>query len=88
MKRIKHTEEQIIKVLKRYEAGEKAAELCREVGITQATFYNWKSKYSGMEVSDAKKLRALEEENRRLKRVVADLVLDNQMLKEVNSKKW
>ncbi len=88
MKRIKHTEEQIIRVLKRYEAGEKAADLAREVGITLATFYNWKSKFSGMDVSDAKKLRAFEEENRRLKRLVADLSLDIVMLKEVNSKKW
>jgi putative transposase len=65
MKRIKHTEEQIIRVLKRFEAGEKAADLAREVGITLPTFYNWKAKFGGMEVYDAKKLRALEEENRR-----------------------
>lgn len=82
MKRIKHTEEQIIKALKRFEAGEKAAALAREFGITLATFYNWKAKYGGMEVSEAKKLKALEEENRRLKRAVADLLLDNQMLKD------
>ena len=88
MKRIKHTEEQIIRVLKRFEAGEKAADLAREVGITLLTFYNWKSKFGGMEVSDAKKLRALEEENRRLKRLVADQALDLAMLKEINSKKW
>ncbi|MEY4596207.1 MAG: hypothetical protein RLZZ506_623 [Bacteroidota bacterium] len=88
MKRIKHTEEQIIRVLKRFEAGEKAADLAREVGITLPTFYNWKAKFGGMEVSDAKKLRALEEENRRLKRLVADQALDLAMLKEINSKKW
>jgi len=88
MKRIRFTEEQIISVLKRYEAGEKAADLSREAGITLATFYNWKAKYGGMEVSDARKLRGLEEENSKLKRLVANLMLDNEMLKDVNSKKW
>ena len=88
MKRIKHTEEQIIKALKRYEAGEKATVLTREFGITLPTFYNWKAKYGGMEVSEAKKLRALEDENRRLKRLVAEQALDISMLKDVNSKKW
>lgn len=88
MRRIKHTEEQIIRVLKRFEAGEKAADLAREVGITLPTFYTWKAKFGGMEVSDAKKLRALAEENRRLKRLVADQALDLAMLKEINSKKW
>ena len=88
MKRIKHTEEQIIKALKRFEAGEKAATLAREFGITLATFYNWKAKYGGMEVSEAKKLKALEDENRHLKRLVAEQALDISILKDVNSKKW
>lgn len=88
MKRIRFTEEQMISVLKRFEAGEKASDLAREVGITLPTFYNWKTKYGGMEVSDAKKLRALEEENSRLKRLVAEQALDIVMLKDVNSKKW
>ena len=63
-------------------------EVCRRLGVTQTTFYRWKSKYGGMEVSDARKLKALEEENRRLKHIVADLTLDVQMLKAVNAKKW
>lgn len=88
MKRVRFTEEQMISVLKRYESGEKAVDLSREVGITLPTFYNWKSKYSGMEVSDAKKLRGLEDENRRLKHLVAEQALDIVMLKDVNSKKW
>jgi putative transposase len=82
------TEEQIIKVLKEYEAGQPMAELCRRHGVSPATFYKWKAKFGGMEVSDAKKLRALESENARLKRMVADLHLDIEILKDVNSKKW
>jgi len=88
MKRIKYTEEQIIRVLKRFEAGVKAADLAREVGITLPTFYNWKAKFGWIEVSDAKKIRTLEEESRRLKRLVPDQALDLAMLKQVNSKKW
>ncbi|NJK91049.1 MAG: transposase [Blastochloris sp.] len=88
MKRKRYTEEQIIRTLKQQEAGTPVKELIRQVGITEQTFYRWKNKFGGMEVSDAKKLRALEEENRRLKTMVADLLLDNKILKEVNSKKW
>lgn len=88
MKRKRFTEEQIISVLKEAEAGLSAAEVSRKYGISDVTFYKWRSKFGGMEVSDAKKLRALEEENRRLKHLVADLTLDVQMLKAVNSKKW
>lgn len=88
MKKKRYSEEQIIGVLKQQEAGMPVKELIRQVGITEQTFYRWKSKFGGMEVSDAKKLRALEEENRRLKTMVADLMLDNNILKDVNSKKW
>lgn len=80
------TEEQIIKVLDKYASGITGKEVCREFGISVQTLYKWKRKYEGMDVSEAKKLRALEAENQRLKRLVADLSLDNQMLKDVNSK--
>ena len=82
------TEEQIIKTLKRWESGEKPKDLCRELSVHEQTLYNWKSKFGGMEVSEAKRLKELEQENLRLKKLVADLSLDNQILKEVNSKKW
>lgn len=82
------SEEQIIRVLKEAEAGAKTGELCRRHGISEATFYNWKAKFGGMDVSDAKKLRALEAENAKLKRLLADAELDKLMLKEVLSKKW
>lgn len=82
------TEEQIIGVLKESEAGAKIGDLCRRHGISGATFYNWKAKYGGMEVSDAKRLRVLEAENAKLKRLLADAKLDKLMLKEVLSKKW
>ena len=82
------TEEQIIKVLKEHEAGAGTGDLCRRVGISNATFYKWKAKYGGMDVSDAKKLRALESENTRLKKLLAEMMLDNAILKDVNSKKW
>lgn len=88
MKRKRYSEEQIISTLKQQESGTPVKQLIRQVGVTEQTFYRWKSKYGGMEVSDAKKLRALEEENRRLKTLVADLMLDNKILKDVNSKKW
>jgi putative transposase len=88
MKSSRFTEEQIIKVLKQAETGTPAKELCRQHGISNGTFYKWKAKFGGMELSDAKKLRGLEQENSRLKRMVADLLLDNQILKDVNSKKW
>lgn len=86
--RKRHTEEQIIGVLKESEAGFKTDELCRKHGISSATLYKWKSKFGGMEVSDAKRLRTLEDENRRLKHIVADLTLDNQALKAINSKNF
>ncbi len=81
-------EAQIIVVLQEQEAGGKVSDLCRRHGISEATFYNWKSKYGGMTVSEAKRLRALEEENRRLKKLVADLTLDKDILQETLSKKW
>ena len=84
----RHTEEQIIAVLREAEAGGKTTEICRKHGISDATFYKWKAKYSGMEVSDLKKLRALEDENRRLKQIVADQTLDIVALKSVLSKKF
>lgn len=88
MKGKKFTEEQIIKVLKQAESGIPAKELCRQHGVASSTLYKWKTKFGGMDVGDAKKLKALEMENSRLKRLVADLTLDNQVLKDVNSKKW
>ena len=86
--RKRHTEEQIIGVLKEAEAGAKTVDLCRKHGISDATFYKWKAKFGGMEVSDAKRLRALEDENRRLKQLVADQALDNRVLKELIEKKF
>ena len=83
MKKSRHSEEQIIGVLKQMEAGRKVAEVAREVGVSEATLYTWKSKYGGLEVSEARRLRALEEENRRLKQLVADLSLDREALKVV-----
>ena len=86
--RKRHTEEQIIGVLKESEAGARTEELCRRHGISITTFYKWKAKFGGMEVSDARKLRGLEDENRRLKQIVADLTLDNQALKAINAKNF
>jgi len=88
MRGTRHSEEQIISILKQADSGVKTAELCRQHGITEATYYRWKAKYGGMDVSDAKKLKQLEEENRKLKHVVADLTLDNLALKDVVSKNW
>ncbi len=82
------TEEQIIKTLTRLKRGEKAKDLGREVGVSQHTIYNWKAKYNDMTVNEAKRLRELEAENSKLKRIVADQALDIVMLKDVNSKKW
>jgi putative transposase len=83
MKRSKFTEEQIVGILREQEAGEKTADVCRRHGVSSATFYAWKAKYGGMEVSDAKRLRALEEENGKLKRLLAEAMLDNTALNDV-----
>ncbi len=88
MKRKRFTEEQIIAVLKEHELGTKTADLCRKHGISEATFYKWKSKYGGMDVSEAKRLKSLEAENAKLKRLLADAMLDNAALKDLLSKKW
>ena len=88
MTRKRHTEEQIIAVLKEAQAGVSAQELCRKQGMSDATFYKWRAKYSGLEVSDVKKLRQLEDENRRLKQMVAEQALDIQALKAITSKNW
>lgn len=88
MKKQRFTEEQIIGMLKEQEAGVKAADLCRKHGISEATFYNWKAKYGGMEVSEAKRLKALEDENAKLKKLLAEQMLDTAALRELLSKKW
>lgn len=88
MKKSRYTEEQIITAIKRQEAGEETVNICRELGICQGTFYKWKAKFGGMDVSKAKKLRSLEEENRKLKQLVADLSLDKQALQWALEKKW
>jgi len=88
MKRIRFTEEQIIAVQREHEAGAKTADLARKHGISEATLYNWKAKYGGMEMSDAKRLRSLEEENRKLKKLLAESMLDQAALKELLTKKW
>jgi putative transposase len=88
MKRIRFTEEQIIAVLREHEAGAKTGDLARKHGISEATLYNWKAKYGGMEASDAKRLRSLEDENRKLKKLLAESMLDQAALKELLTKKW
>lgn len=88
MKKNKFSETQILDALKKQEAGVKVSDICREIGISEPTFYNWKAKYAGMTASDIKRLKELEEENARLKRMYADLSLDHQILKDVVSKKW
>jgi putative transposase len=88
MKRSRFTEAQIIGILREQEAGMKTADVCRRHGISEATYYKYKSKYGGMEISDAKRLKALEDENGRLKRLLADAHLDIAMLKDITAKKW
>ena len=88
MKRSRFTEEQIIAVLREHEAGVKAGDLARRHGISEATLYNWKAKYGDMDVSDAKRLRSLEDENRKLKKLLAESMLDQAALKELLTKKW
>jgi putative transposase len=88
MKRKQHSQDAIYRILKESEAGMKTPELCRKYGISQNTFYRWKSKYGGMEVSDMRRLKELEDENNRLKKLVAEQALDNQAMKLILSKKW
>ena len=88
MKRSRFTEDQIIGILKEHEAGVSVADLCRTHGVSTASLYKWKAKYGGMDVSEAKKLRALEDENSKLKRLLADAMLDNSALKDLLGKKW
>jgi len=88
MKRSRFSEEQIIGILKAHEAGITVSELCRKHGVSDASIYKWKAKFGGMEVSEAKRLRALEEENGKLKRMLADAMLDNVALKDLLGKKW
>jgi putative transposase len=88
MRASRFTDEQIIGILREQDAGAKTADVCRRYGISSATFYKWKAKYGGLDVSDAKRLRALEAENTRLKKLLADAMLDNAMLKEIATKKW
>jgi putative transposase len=88
MKGTRHSEEQIIAILKQGEAGLTTAELCRQHGITEQTYYRWKAKYGGMELSEMQRLKQVEDENRRLKQIVAEQTLDIQALKAVVAKKW
>jgi putative transposase len=88
MKRSRFTEEQVIGILREQEAGLATAEVCRKHGVSSATFYKWKARFGGMEAGEAKRLKALEDENARLKRMLADAMLDNAALKDVLGKKW
>jgi len=88
MKKSRFTEAQIIGILNEQSSGLKVSDICRKHGISEATFHNWKSKYGGLTVDELKRLKELEAENLRLRRLVADLSLDNQILKEINGKKW
>ena len=88
MKRSRFTEEQIIGILREQEAGVATAEVCRRHGVSSATFYKWKAKFGGLDVSEARRLKALEDENAKLKRMLADAMLDNVALKDLLGKKW
>jgi len=88
MKRSRFTEEQIIAMLKEQEAGMSTADVCRKHGVSSATFYKFKARYGGLEVSDARRLKALEDENGKLKKLLAEAILDNAILREVAAKKW
>jgi len=88
MKASRFTEEQIIGILREQEAGAATAEVCRKYGISGATFYKWKAKFGGMQVSDARRLKALEDENAKLKKLLAETMLDNAVLKDIATKKW
>ena len=84
----RYTEEQIIKAIKEHEAEAKVEDICRNLGISNGTFYNWRSKYAGLEVNEAKRLRELEAENNKLKKLLAEKLLENEAMKDVLSKKW
>lgn len=88
MAKRKYTEEQVVNILKESQAGIKTEDICRKYNVSANTFYKWRQRYGGMEVSEMKRLKALEDENRRLKHLVADLTLDNQALKAINAKNW
>ena len=88
MKRSRFKDEQIIAILREQEAGSPTADVCRKHGVSNATFYKWKAKFGGLDVSDAKRLKALEDENSKLKKLLAETMLDNAILKDINSRKW
>jgi putative transposase len=88
MRKSRFSEEQIIAILREQDAGSPTADVCRRHGISGATFYKWKAKYGGLDVSDAKRLKSLEDENAKLKKLLAEAMLDNAILKDVNSRKW